>query len=921
MQTNTDDLNYEIIEQIMAAQKRMHSFESKAQLADDLFHLFQSIPGVADCGFCFNTRVWPKAVFPKAQCRCNAADDLEPLDDHYDCTFVNNHRCITVPMATPQKTHGHILVLKDDSPAVEPFLPFIRNLANAVALILENRAQRASLERKTNRYEYIFQNSQSGISIASLEGEALYTNQAMLDILGYTREEMQMQNIADQYVRPQDRQELIDRLKRNGRVQNYTIKLKDRQGRQRSINLNSGLMEFNGQEAIITNAIDMTDYLQAQENLRKSEQFANKILESSLNGLFIYDFETHAIVYVNPQYTRLTGQTLDDLKAQRGKKFADMYHPDDLPRLKAHTRTIQQAADGEVFEIEFRFKHTSGEWRWCYSRSAVFERDADGAVQQFIGAFLDITDRKRAEDLLVQAKEASEQANRAKSEFLANMSHEIRTPISGILGMTEVSLDLSPPSIIAKNLRMIKMAGESLLSIVGDILDAAKIEARQLAIEAVLFDLKDLLARIYNLFSLEADRRGLELSLDMPNDLPARIVGDPHRLNQILNNLISNGLKFTQHGGVAVTVERRSSSHATIELTFTVRDTGIGIPAEKQAHLFQMFHQLDQGFSKKHQGSGLGLAISRRLVELMGGRIEVESEPGRGSIFRFCLPFASDAGESGESNANPHALSKMINNPRAIRILLVEDDPFNQEYMVYLLRDFGFKVTLIGNGVKALETLAAQPFDLVLMDIQMPEMDGFETTERIRNAVDAGFDPHIPIIALTAYAMKGDRERMLEAGMDDYLSKPLKKEQLLAKIESLLLKAKESATEQVSDPVHHQSEPDYIRDLNDFIQDADDDQDLIQHLLDNFPKESRKWLQRLEAALEQADYDQIERAAHRIASISSALYIDMAGAVCGELQEAAREQALATCQRLFGRLEKQIEEIIAYIHDLNLSID
>jgi signal transduction histidine kinase/ActR/RegA family two-component response regulator len=409
---------------------------------------------------------------------------------------------------------------------------------------------------------------------------------------------------------------------------------------------------------------------------------------------------------------------------------------------------------------------------------------------------LRIVNRKLEQEMLERrrAEESAHAANRAKSEFLANMSHEIRTPMTGVLGMIDLVLSTPLSGEQAEYLGMAKSSADSLLSLLNDILDLSKIEAKKLDLTPVAFSISECLRGAVRMFDVPAKTKGLELITRIDSDVVDAAVGDPLRLRQVLVNLLGNALKFTDRGSVSVNASIEKPSAGELILHVAVTDTGIGIPAGMQQLIFHPFRQADGSPTRRYCGTGLGLTISARLVELMGGQIGVESEVGKGSTFFFTARLAPARAQANIS-VEVHALASALH---PLRILLAEDNAVNQKLASELLKREGHSIVVVGDGHQAVAAVRNQPFDLVLMDVQMPAMDGLEATAGIRTA-EKETGTHLPIIAMTASAMQGDQEKCLEAGMDDYLTKPID----IASLRAMLAKFASAGMERLSSTAAH----------------------------------------------------------------------------------------------------------------------
>ncbi len=511
---------------------------------------------------------------------------------------------------------------------------------------------------------------------------------------------------------------------------------------------------------------DVTEREAVKEALQDSENRWQHAISASTDGVWDWDLLTDHVFY-SPRWLGMLGYGPSELP-HHVSTFFRLMHPDDIPtvdvEVKRHIR-----GESEQYSVEFRLQHKDGTWRWILARGRILKFTEQGAPWHFMGTHVDITAQRHQEEQLRLARETAEAATRAKAAFLANMSHEIRTPMNAIVSTSHLLERTLLDGEQKEFLQLIQGASRGLLGIVNDVLDLSKIEAGSLSLEQVSFHLPELMSVVGRTHGLDANRRGLVLSVNIAPDVPLHVVGDPTRLQQVINNLLANAVKFTQAGRIDLQVEADPSGPYT--LRFSIRDTGIGMSNLVIEKVFLPFQQAEESTTRRFGGTGLGLSISRHLVEMMGGHLVVESEEGQGSCFSFTLPFGQPA--------SPISLALPVDGPSLRgRVLVVEDNPVNRTLTEQLLcRLTGCTVVTANDGQEAVNKAKEQVFDVILMDCQMPVMDGYAASMAIRR-LPVPYSS-VPIVALTANAFTEDRDRCIAMGMDDFLTKPVDLRRLL----------------------------------------------------------------------------------------------------------------------------------------------
>ena len=522
-------------------------------------------------------------------------------------------------------------------------------------------------------------------------------------------------------------------------------------------------------------------------------------------------------------------------------------------------------------------------------------------LERVLVSVLDVTSQRQAAEQMRLSMQTAEEASRAKSEFLANMSHEIRTPMNAIIGMTELALGTDPTAVQRDYLEGVQIAADTLLMLINDILDLSKIEAGKLALENVHLSLRETLGLTVRTLALRAREKGLELTCSVSPDVADALVGDPVRLKQILINLLSNAIKFTEQGEVGVDIDRQAESDEEVDLHIAVRDTGIGIPADKQQTIFEAFSQADSSTTRQYGGTGLGLSITSHLVQMMDGRVWLESEEGKGSTFHVTVRLGTRKPESPDGGPGPVA---RIEELPSLRILLAEDNELNQKVAVGLLERAGHGVTVAGNGRETLALLERERFDVVLMDVQMPEMDGLEATAAIRER-ERETGGHVPIVGLTAHAMTGDRERCLMAGMDDYVTKPIGKDQLFAILGRLVAQE----TGRSSPPPQEEPAAADVLDRDELWERVDGDVELFEHLRELFLRDSLSLRQTMREAIAGGDAESLAGAAHELKGMAANFAADVVTEAAQRLEFMGRGAKLDGAAEVHGELVRALDRL------------
>ncbi len=648
--------------------------------------------------------------------------------------------------------------------------------------ITEQKRNEETLVRVNDFYMRMFENFPAYIFRTDIEGNVIYMSNNWIELVGDFIEG-NIDKIWSEYLHPDDKKKFF-RL-RGAAYKKYkpyeiVVRIMNSTGSYRWINIfhRPVYNMENRIDGFIGMALDIHDKKEMEDELANSESRYRALFKNMHAGFAyhkaLYDkdgrLQDLQFILFNDAYRDMFLKERDNVT---GLLYSDIF-PNGVGDL-VHNRAAFEEVLKERKSVHYDEIYFTTFKRW-YSFSLFSPEEGYLAI-----IIHDIDEKKKAGILLKDAKEQAEKANQAKSEFLANMSHEIRTPANGIVGMIELTLLTDLTYEQKANLMTAKHCVDSLLNVINDILDFSKMEAGKMAIKKENFNIKKLLDEITKTHYFRASEKKLDLFYAFSSNINPYLIGDSFRLQQILNNLINNAVKFTEQGSITVEVKGLSATDTMIELQFSVKDTGIGIAPENMDLLFKSFSQVDGSNTRKYGGTGLGLVISKQLVEIMGGRIWVESKKGIGSVFSFVIPF--EIGRRTENKIITDTIQQdiMMNN---MSVLIVEDDSVNQQVISCMLKEKGCQTDFACNGLEALEAYDKKEYDIILMDILMPIMDGVEAARLIREK-EAG-RKHTPIIAITAHALRGDRERFLKLGMDEYIAKPIKMEELFFTLDKVL---------------------------------------------------------------------------------------------------------------------------------------
>ena len=928
--------------------------------------------------------------------------------------------------------------------------------------ITDQKRAEQTLEENERRFRTLIEKSSDALSLFDSEGRFLWdANSATHRHLGYKPDEMIGRSAFD-FLHPDDREPMAAALRQwlaqPGQSATHLYRLRAKSGAYHWMECTStNLLDDPVVRAIVVNEREITERKRAEESIRKSEERFQLIARATNDTIWDWDLDTNR-VWWNEGIKNVFGYPAEAV-ANDGHWWDQHIHPEDRERILGGQRSVIEQG-GHFWSDEYRYRRADGGYADVLDRAYV-TRDAQGRAVRMIGAMMDITQRKQVEKELAQARDEAVEVARLKSEFLANISHEVRTPLNGIIGMT-VLLDDSELHPEQRNfVETIKTCSEVLLRIINDILDFSKMEAGKICFDTLDFDLRQTVESTIEVLADRADRKHVELVLLIDANVPVQLRGDPGRLRQILMNLVANAIKFTEHGEVIVRVNLETESQTHVDLSFTVKDTGVGIPPAAMPYLFQAFSQVDGSTTRRYGGTGLGLAISKNIVEMMGGQIGVQSAPGQGSTFWFTVRLqkqphacpallgtptqlsglrilvvddneatrnllaqqasllgmrptaASDGPEAlqilraAAKSGQPYplavldlqmaemdgiTLAQFIKTDQAladirllllasrvsrsdttvfraagigsfllkpikqqelfdrisglmvspsqhetrfwlnrrsgspslrsfrrspatkpIHVLVAEDNPINQRVAVALLGKLGYQAEAVATGPEVLNALDAVAYDIIFMDCQLPELDGFETTREIRRREQARPESgrHVYVIAMTAYALRGARDECLAAGMDDYLTKPVRLDTLV----EVLNKALENR------PKPLETSPNSPPLLDDAILDArviaglkalQDDRhpNPAKELIDFFLQDAPAQIREMDRAAARYDAPGLERIAHTLRGSSSSIGAALLSRRCGEVEEKAGARAIQEATHLLSNLKAEFDKAV-----------